>query len=167
MLAASGRWRSCDGVGDRGQRVAQLVGEHRQELVLAPGFLEQIRLVLPPLRDIPEDEDDSIDLAAGVADGCPAVVDRPLDAVAGDEHRMIGQADDAPSARTRSTGFSDGSRVCSLTIRKTSPSGWPVASSPVQPQRDSATGLMKTTRPFASVAMTASPMLVSTAESQC
>ena len=84
------------GVGDRGERVAQLVGEHGQELVLAAGVLEQFLLVLPPLGDIAEDEDDPIDLAAGVADGCPAVVDRPLDAVAGDQHRMIGQANDGP-----------------------------------------------------------------------
>ena len=50
-------------------------------------------------------------------------------------------------------------------MRKTSSSGRPAASAPLHPQSDSATEFIKSTRPRSSVAITASPMLASTAES--
>ena len=66
-----------------------------------------------------------------------------------------------PSRSARVAGFSTGSRVDSLTMRKTASSGWPFASSARQPVSDSATRLRLLTRPSRSVAMTASPMLSS------
>ena len=50
-------------------------------------------------------------------------------------------------------------------MAKTSSRGLPFASSSDHPVRDRATGLVKETRPCPSVAITASPMLDSTAES--
>ena len=69
-----------------------------------------------------------------------------------------------PSANTRADGPSTGMRVCSSTTRKTSSCDREIASAVGQPQSDSATGFMKSTRPPSSVAITASPMLVSTAD---
>jgi hypothetical protein len=66
-----------------------------------------------------------------------------------------------PSANTFWAGFSTVSRVRSLTMRKTSSSGRPAASSCVQPVRATATGLREVTRPSVSVVVTASPMLAS------
>ena len=67
---------------------------------------------------------------------------------------------------TRATGFSTGRRVSSLTMRKTSSSGRPAASPARQPVSASATGFRKPTRPSASVAITASPMLASVTRSR-
>ena len=50
-------------------------------------------------------------------------------------------------------------------MRNTHWIGWPTASSAFQPVSDSATGLTKVIRPAASVAITASPMLVSVTRS--
>ncbi len=66
----------------------------------------------------------------------------------------------APSRRTLVTGFSTVFRVASLTIRKTSSTGRPIASAS-QRVRACAAGLSRVTRPCASVTITASPMLVS------
>ena len=64
-----------------------------------------------------------------------------------------------PSRKTLAAGLWTSRRVCSLTMRKTSASGRPRASASVQPVRRSATAFMNSTRPAASVEMTASPML--------
>ena len=71
-----------------------------------------------------------------------------------------------PSRSTLVTGSSTSRRVSSLRIGKTAPSGWPVASGVVRPVNASATGLRYSTRPWASVAMTASPMLASVTRSR-
>ncbi len=71
----------------------------------------------------------------------------------------------SPSRRTWATGLSAGPRCCSLMIRKTSPSGRPTASARGQPVMASATGLRNVIRPWVSVAITASPMLVRTTRS--
>ena len=59
------------GIGDRGERVAQLVGEHRQELVLAPvgrrellGAPPQLLLQSPAVRDVGGDAEAALDDAA-------------------------------------------------------------------------------------------------------
>ena len=51
-LAAPVRAQQLHGVADGGQRVAQLVGQHRQELVLAPVGLAQRLFGLLALGDI-------------------------------------------------------------------------------------------------------------------
>ncbi len=66
-----------------------------------------------------------------------------------------------PSASTRVTGLSTGRRLSSLTILNTSAQGRLRAWSSFQPVRCSAIGFMNATRPWTSVAMTASPMLSS------
>src|SRR6266508_516838 len=71
-------------------------------------------------------------------------------------------AAEGPSRRTLTTGFSDGCRVCSLTIGKTSISGRSSASASVHPIMSCATGLINVTRPSRSVVITASPMLLIT-----
>ena len=70
-----------------------------------------------------------------------------------------------PSRSTFSTGFSTGWRVRSLTMGNTASSGCPSASACAQPVSPWATPLRNVTRPWASVAMTASPMLASVTRS--
>ena len=65
----------------------------------------------------------------------------------------------APSAITRSTGTGTEARVPASSTWKISASGLPSASVADQPVSDSATAFAKVTRPSASVAITASPML--------
>jgi hypothetical protein len=67
----------------------------------------------------------------------------------------------APSRSTFSTGLSTVRRDSSLTITKIFASRLPTASVSRQPVSASATGFMRVMRPAASVAMTASPILVS------
>ncbi len=70
-----------------------------------------------------------------------------------------------PSRNTRSTGFSAGLPVISLTILKTCFKDLPLASFSFQPVSFSATGFMNVIFPFMSVAITASPMLLSVVKS--
>ena len=156
------------GVADRGQGVAQLVGEHRQELVLAAvgsgellGPLPQLALQPPPLLDVVEDQDDAADRVAVAADRGGPVVDGDLRPVAGDQDVWLRQADDPPLAEDLGDRVLDRPPRLLVDQRKTSSSGRPSASSWVQPVSASATGFMKVTAPLASVAITASPMLAS------
>ena len=64
----------------------------------------------------------------------------------------------SPRSMTNWTGLSTVLRLSALTIRNTSGSGCPSASASGHPVRRSAVGFMRVTRPWASVAMTPSPM---------
>ena len=90
---------------DGGQGVAQLVGEHRQELVLLAvgpgellGPLSQLAFQPPPLLDVVEDQDDAADRGAVAADRGRRVVDGDLRPVPGNQHALVRQADDSPFA---------------------------------------------------------------------
>ena len=97
--SASGVHQELDGVGDRGERIAQLMGQHGQELVLPPALLGDPVLRPPPLGHVAEDQHHAVHAPAGAPDRGAAVVDRPLGAVPGDQQRMVGQADDHPLAQ--------------------------------------------------------------------
>ncbi len=83
-----------DGIGDRGQRIAELMGQHGQELVLPPHLLGDLVLRFPPLGHVAEDQYNTLHGTARATDGSAAIVDRAVGAVARDEQSMIGQADD-------------------------------------------------------------------------
>jgi hypothetical protein len=70
-----------------------------------------------------------------------------------------------PVLRTRAAGLGTALRVRSFRIWNTSSSARPSASSSRQPVNSSATAFIKVTRPRASVVITASPMLRSSASS--
>ena len=153
-----------------GQRVAQLVGEHGQELVLAAvGLPRSSSLVglgaVGDRRGRPGRRPRCCPRSSRI--GAALSCDRPLGPVAGDQERVVGQADDGAVAEHPGDRILD--RLASLLVddpEDLAPAAARAASSGSQPVRRSATGLMKVTRPSASVAMTASPMLVSTADSQ-
>ncbi len=70
-----------------------------------------------------------------------------------------------PSPSTFFTGFSIPCPVSSLIILNTSSTAFPPASSCFQPVNTSAAGFINITQPSVSVAITASPILLSTVES--
>ena len=112
-----------------------------------------------PLGHVAEDQDRADRARGPVPDRGGAVVDRPLGSRPGRSGRCGSPARRRPLPQGRGAGFSTGSRVCSLTMWKTSGSGRPAASACGQPVRASATPFRNVTRPSASVAITASPML--------
>ena len=173
--AASVRVANCDGAADRRQRVAQLVCQHGQELVLAAVGLGQLlqpapQLVLQalPIGDVAEDEDHAGGRAALFLDGGAAVVDRSLDPILGDQNRMVGQADDDVVAKHAIDRVLDRLVGVLGDDPERHPSG---ISRPPRliaiPSSLGRPGSRRSTRPCASVAMTASPMLLSTAVSHC
>ena len=64
VVAGAAQRSRCERVADRRERVAQLVGEHREELVLAPVGVLQRALRVAPLGDVAEDQHDAHDAAA-------------------------------------------------------------------------------------------------------
>ena len=165
------------GVGDARQRVAQLVAEHGQELVLAavgrlgvalgaPGPLEQLgalALGSPPLGDVAEHEHRADEPAPRRRAAAPRSCDRDLRAVAPQQHGVAADlVDHAARGSPARPGLSSRVRVvCSSTTSIASSSGCPTSSSSVRPSSVSATALAKRIDPASSVATTASAMLVS------
>ena len=97
--------RTCDGVADRRERVAQLVGEHRQELVLPPVGLPERLLGSLPVGDVRDEHHHAPDL--------PCLV--PVRRVAGVEaasltvpiHRLVLVDDALPGECTPEHGADD------------------------------------------------------------
>ena len=137
-VARGGRVERQRGVGELAKLLGAALFLGQQAVDLGLGLLA--------FDDVAKHEHAAGDFAVLIADRGGAVVDRNLDAVLANEQRVIRQTDDDPSASTRSTGFTAGSRVVSLMIRSTSLSGWPLASSAAQPVSDAAAGLINTTR---------------------
>ena len=88
------------GVTDRRQRVAQLVAEHGQELVLAAVGLGQLlsvafQLLLQPLAlgDVPKDEDHSHVIVSVILDGRRTIVDGSPATVPCDQDGMVSEPD--------------------------------------------------------------------------
>lgn len=76
-----GEPQNLQGVADRGQRVAQLVGQGRQELVLAPVGVPQRSFCLGALRDIPDAAPQPQVLPLFSVDGLAGLSDPPSRAV--------------------------------------------------------------------------------------
>ena len=115
----------------------------------------------------PEDPDDPRDPPLPGADRRDTPLDRGLALVASDEEYLARtRRGDLSPRRHASNRPTIGRRVSPSTMRKTSPSGLRLASRLDQPVSVSAAAFMKTTRPVASVAITASTMLAKTLSNQ-
>ena len=127
------------------------------------------RLHPPAFGHVPEDQDDARDpppasrigaALSSIGRSVPSLAIRTV---------WLARPTTAPSRSTLATGFSTGRRVSSSTMRKTASSGRPAASAAASRSAPRRPGSAKSTRPSASVAMTASPMLarVTRSRSRC